>query len=159
MRDVCQRDLLFLDQRKREVDLQNLVVLRITINMEDARAKSQKMYLQDAKCHAVWKKLTQISTQWRRWKCAVQKKEETGVGEAALMGALMTADEAWSGPKISISIVRRIPETWPPPETYCVLGSPGQTKKPIQMGRVHQVLSVSGSSSTSTRNPSAWHRL
>ena len=39
------------------------------------------------------------------------KKEETGVGEAALMGALMTADEAWSGPKISISIVRRIPET------------------------------------------------
>ena len=52
-RDVCQSDLLFLDQRKREVDLQNLVVLRITINMEDARAKSQKMYLQDAKCHAV----------------------------------------------------------------------------------------------------------
>ena len=29
---------------------------------------------------------------------------------AALMGALMTADGAWSDPKISISIVR-IPET------------------------------------------------
>ena len=40
-----------------------------------------------------------------------KKKEETGIREAALMGALMTADEAWSGPKISISIVRRIPET------------------------------------------------
>ena len=39
-RDVCQSDLLFLDQRKREADLQNLVVLKITTNMEDARTKS-----------------------------------------------------------------------------------------------------------------------
>ena len=41
-RDVCQRDLLFLDQRKRGAYLQVLVVLEITINMEDARAKSQE---------------------------------------------------------------------------------------------------------------------
>ena len=41
-RDVCQRDLLFLDQRKRGADLQVLVVLEITIYMEDARAKSQE---------------------------------------------------------------------------------------------------------------------
>ena len=42
-RYVCQRDLLFLDQRKRRADLQILVVLEITINMEDARAKSQEL--------------------------------------------------------------------------------------------------------------------
>ena len=41
-RDVCQRDLLFLDQRKRGADLQVLVVLEITMNMEEARAKSQE---------------------------------------------------------------------------------------------------------------------
>ena len=41
-RDVCQRELLFLDLRKRRADLQIEVVLEITINMEGARAKSQE---------------------------------------------------------------------------------------------------------------------
>ena len=50
-RDVCQRDLLFLDQRKRRADLQVLVVLEITINMEDARAKSQERTYQTKKCY------------------------------------------------------------------------------------------------------------
>ena len=81
--------------------------------------------------------------------------------EAALMGALMATDGARRDPKISISIVR-IPETWPP-ETYCVLGSPGQTKRPIQIGRGRytpcQYCLFSGSSSTSTLSPSAWRRL
>ena len=39
-----------------------------------------------------------------------EQKKNKETRDAALMGALMTEDGAWSDPKISISIVR-IPET------------------------------------------------
>ena len=98
-----------------------------------------------------------INNGQKKWFKRTRKLEPR---EAALMGALMTADGAWSDPKISISIVR-IPETWPP-ETYCVLGSLGQTKRPIQMGGGTPLVGIVcflGRSSTSTLSPSAWRRL